>query len=228
MVSPPCPHPHVSSPTSPACPPSACPHSSLNSVNSSDSRSSGSHSHSPSSHYRYRSSNLAQQAPVRLSSVSSHDSGFISQDAFQSKSPSPMPPDAPNQVRVPLAPEAAVTSSAWATVSGRNQRRTLARTDPCPLPTRILWYNFSSSDVLFPQRVRTLKLGVQPVSMVVMATAPRWFGESSHVSRRTLRSRAALWHPCKHPAGHSASCTTLVQMVAPLPPSLLHPKWWRV
>ncbi|NP_001390434.1 protein MTSS 1 isoform 10 [Mus musculus] len=72
--------------------------SSLNSVNSSDSRSSGSHSHSPSSHYRYRSSNLAQQAPVRLSSVSSHDSGFISQDAFQSKSPSPMPPEAANQL----------------------------------------------------------------------------------------------------------------------------------
>ncbi|XP_043395054.1 protein MTSS 1 isoform X24 [Chelonia mydas] len=70
---------------------------SLNSVNSSDSRSSGSHSHSPSSHYRYRSSNLPQQAPMRLSSVSSHDSGFISQDAFQSKSPSPMPPEAPNQ-----------------------------------------------------------------------------------------------------------------------------------
>ncbi|XP_028917846.1 protein MTSS 1 isoform X3 [Ornithorhynchus anatinus] len=72
--------------------------SSLNSVNSSDSRSSGSHSHSPSSHYRYRSSNLPQQAPMRLSSVSSHDSGFISQDAFQSKSPSPMPPEAPGQL----------------------------------------------------------------------------------------------------------------------------------
>ncbi|XP_062987193.1 protein MTSS 1 isoform X6 [Elgaria multicarinata webbii] len=71
--------------------------SSLNSVNSSDSRSSGSHSHSPSSHYRYRSSNLPQQAPMRLSSVSSHDSGFMSQDAFQSKSPSPMPPEAPTQ-----------------------------------------------------------------------------------------------------------------------------------
>ncbi|XP_067387442.1 protein MTSS 1 isoform X6 [Emydura macquarii macquarii] len=71
--------------------------SSLNSVNSSDSRSSGSHSHSPTSHYRYRSSNLPQQAPMRLSSVSSHDSGFMSQDAFQSKSPSPMPPEAPNQ-----------------------------------------------------------------------------------------------------------------------------------
>ncbi|XP_047378105.1 protein MTSS 1 isoform X1 [Sciurus carolinensis] len=72
--------------------------SSLNSVNSSDSRSSGSHSHSPSSHYRYRGSSLAQQAPVRLSSVSSHDSGFVSQDAFQSKSPSPMPPETTNQL----------------------------------------------------------------------------------------------------------------------------------
>lgn len=46
---------------------------------------------------------------MRLSSVSSHDSGFISQDAFQSKSPSPMPPEAPNQVRAPvLAAGAAV------------------------------------------------------------------------------------------------------------------------
>ncbi|XP_043995253.1 protein MTSS 1-like isoform X6 [Gambusia affinis] len=72
---------------------------SLNSVNSSDSRSSGSHCHSPTSHFRYRASSsssssvLPQQTPARLSSVSSHDSGFISQDAYQSKSPSPMPPD---------------------------------------------------------------------------------------------------------------------------------------
>ncbi|CAI5779021.1 protein MTSS 1 isoform X6 [Podarcis lilfordi] len=44
------------------------------------------------------SSNLPQQAPMRLSSVSSHDSGFMSQDAFQSKSPSPMPPEALNQL----------------------------------------------------------------------------------------------------------------------------------
>ncbi|XP_067838079.1 protein MTSS 1-like isoform X4 [Heptranchias perlo] len=71
---------------------------SLNSVNSSDSRSSGSHSHSPTSHYRYRSSNQPQQVPMRLSSVSSHDSGFMSQDAFQSKSPSPMPPEGTNQL----------------------------------------------------------------------------------------------------------------------------------
>uniref|UniRef100_A0A672FSI8 MTSS I-BAR domain containing 1 n=1 Tax=Salarias fasciatus TaxID=181472 RepID=A0A672FSI8_SALFA len=86
--------------------------SSLNSVNSSDSRgSSGSHSHSPSSssssssshhlfhhhhpRHRYRSSTLPQQTPVRLSSISSHDSGFISssQDHHtSSKSSSPMPP----------------------------------------------------------------------------------------------------------------------------------------
>ncbi|XP_077362990.1 protein MTSS 1-like isoform X1 [Festucalex cinctus] len=78
--------------------------SSLNSVNSSDSRSSGSHCHSPASHFRYRTSSsssssvaLPQQTPARLSSVSSHDSGFISQDASQSKSPSPMPPD-PSQL----------------------------------------------------------------------------------------------------------------------------------
>ncbi|KAM9310107.1 protein MTSS 1-like [Pholidichthys leucotaenia] len=85
--------------------------SSLNSVNSSDSRgSSGSHSHSPSSssssssshhlfhhhhpRHRYRSSTLPQQAPARLPSISSHDSGFISSSQDQntsSKSSSPLP-----------------------------------------------------------------------------------------------------------------------------------------
>ncbi|XP_035284239.1 protein MTSS 1-like isoform X2 [Anguilla anguilla] len=80
--------------------------SSLNSVNSSDSRSSGSHSHSPS-HYRYRSSTLPQQVPARLSSISSHDSGFISQDAYQSKSPSPMPPET-----APQTPSSSASSDA--------------------------------------------------------------------------------------------------------------------
>ncbi|NXU54864.1 MTSSL protein, partial [Turnix velox] len=54
---------------------------------------------SPSSTYRYRS--LAQPPPssatTRLSSVSSHDSGFISQDAAYSKPPSPMPSDITSQ-----------------------------------------------------------------------------------------------------------------------------------
>ncbi|CAF99992.1 unnamed protein product, partial [Tetraodon nigroviridis] len=85
--------------------------SSLNSVNSSDSRgSSGSHSHSPSSsssssshhlfnhhnRHRYRSSALPQPAPIRLSSISSHDSGFMSSSHEQyasSKSSSPMQPE---------------------------------------------------------------------------------------------------------------------------------------
>uniref|UniRef100_A0A8C9XPT2 MTSS I-BAR domain containing 1 n=1 Tax=Sander lucioperca TaxID=283035 RepID=A0A8C9XPT2_SANLU len=86
--------------------------SSLNSVNSSDSRgSSGSHSHSPSSssssssshhlfhhhhpYHRYRSSTLPQQAPARLSSISSHDSGFISSSHDQYTSSKSSPPMAP-------------------------------------------------------------------------------------------------------------------------------------
>ncbi|KAL7831042.1 hypothetical protein SRHO_G00305440 [Serrasalmus rhombeus] len=74
--------------------------SSVNSAHSSASRSSGgSQTHSPSSSCRYRS--LAQPLPGgahRLSSVSSHDSGFISQDAnVYSKPPSPMPSDITSQ-----------------------------------------------------------------------------------------------------------------------------------
>lgn len=97
--------------------------SSVNSAHSSASRSSGgggsgglggsgggSQPHSPtsssSSSYRYRSSLPHQPLPPggiaahRLSSVSSHDSGFVSQDAnIYSKPPSPMPSDITSQVR---------------------------------------------------------------------------------------------------------------------------------
>uniref|UniRef100_A0A8C1ZZ86 MTSS1-like protein n=1 Tax=Cyprinus carpio TaxID=7962 RepID=A0A8C1ZZ86_CYPCA len=74
--------------------------SSMCSAHSSASRSSGgSQTHSPSSSCRYRS--VAQPlttAAHRLSSVSSHDSGFISQDAnVYSKPPSPMPSDITSQ-----------------------------------------------------------------------------------------------------------------------------------
>ncbi|XP_034039399.1 protein MTSS 2 isoform X2 [Thalassophryne amazonica] len=93
--------------------------SSVNSAHSSASRSSGgggsggiggsgggSQPHSPtsSSSYRYRSSLTHQPPPPggiaahRLSSVSSHDSGFVSQDAnIYSKPPSPMPSDITSQ-----------------------------------------------------------------------------------------------------------------------------------
>ncbi|XP_074262208.1 protein MTSS 2 isoform X2 [Saimiri boliviensis] len=57
----------------------------------------GAQTYSPSSTCRYRS--LAQPATTttRLSSVSSHDSGFVSQDATYSKPPSPMPSDITSQ-----------------------------------------------------------------------------------------------------------------------------------
>ncbi|XP_045746727.1 protein MTSS 2 isoform X2 [Mirounga angustirostris] len=55
----------------------------------------GAHTYSPGSTCRYRS--LAQPAAARLSSVSSHDSGFVSQDATYSKPPSPMPSDITSQ-----------------------------------------------------------------------------------------------------------------------------------
>ncbi|XP_069757090.1 protein MTSS 2 isoform X4 [Narcine bancroftii] len=71
--------------------------SSVNSTNSSTSRSSGSQTHSPSSNYRYRSLAQPTSSGIRLSSVSSHDSGFMSQDAMYSKPPSPMPLDITSQ-----------------------------------------------------------------------------------------------------------------------------------
>lgn len=53
---------------------------------------------SPSSTYRYRSLAQPPAAATRLSSISSHDSGFISQDTAYSKPPSPMPSDITSQV----------------------------------------------------------------------------------------------------------------------------------
>ncbi|XP_028930727.1 protein MTSS 2 isoform X3 [Ornithorhynchus anatinus] len=57
----------------------------------------GSQTYSPSSTYRYRSLAQPVNTNTRLSSVSSHDSGFISQDAAYSKPPSPMPSDITSQ-----------------------------------------------------------------------------------------------------------------------------------
>ncbi|XP_043839037.1 protein MTSS 2 isoform X2 [Dromiciops gliroides] len=57
----------------------------------------GSQTYSPSSTYRYRSLAQPVNTSTRLSSVSSHDSGFISQDAMYSKPPSPMPSDITSQ-----------------------------------------------------------------------------------------------------------------------------------
>ncbi|KAJ7426381.1 MTSS1-like protein [Willisornis vidua] len=64
---------------------------------SSPSSSSSRKSSMCSSTYRYRSLAQPPAATTRLSSVSSHDSGFISQDAAYSKPPSPMPSDITSQ-----------------------------------------------------------------------------------------------------------------------------------
>nr|KAF6318731.1 hypothetical protein mPipKuh1_011927 [Pipistrellus kuhlii] len=57
----------------------------------------GAQTYSPSSTCRYRSLAQPASATARLSSISSHDSGFVSQDAAYSKPPSPMPSDITSQ-----------------------------------------------------------------------------------------------------------------------------------
>ncbi|XP_038223887.1 protein MTSS 2 isoform X5 [Dermochelys coriacea] len=71
--------------------------SSVNSTKGGTAWSGGSQTYSPGSTYRYRSLAQPVNANTRLSSVSSHDSGFISQDATYSKPPSPMPSDITSQ-----------------------------------------------------------------------------------------------------------------------------------
>ncbi|XP_045674469.1 protein MTSS 2 isoform X6 [Phyllostomus hastatus] len=73
----------------------------------------GAQTYSPSSTCRYRSLAQPASATARLSSISSHDSGFISQDAAYSKPPSPMPAD--------------ITSQDWAKTGPHEQPSTLQR-----------------------------------------------------------------------------------------------------
>ncbi|KAM9122127.1 protein MTSS 2 isoform 4-T6 [Pangshura tecta] len=73
--------------------------SSVNSTKGGTAWSGGSQTYSPGSTYRYRSLAQPVNTNTRLSSVSSHDSGFISQDATYSKPPSPMPSDITSQLK---------------------------------------------------------------------------------------------------------------------------------
>ncbi|XP_054435183.1 protein MTSS 2 isoform X2 [Pteronotus mesoamericanus] len=73
----------------------------------------GAQTYSPSSTCRYRSLAQPASATARLSSISSHDSGFISQDAAYSKPPSPMPSD--------------IASQDWARTGPHEQPSTLQR-----------------------------------------------------------------------------------------------------
>ncbi|NXW48485.1 MTSSL protein, partial [Nyctiprogne leucopyga] len=99
---------------------------------------------SPSSTYRYRSLAQPPAAATRLSSVSSHDSGFISQDATYSKPPSPMPSDITSQKSSSSASsEASETCQSVSECSsptsvspsqGRAPTGTRGNTNTCPLP----------------------------------------------------------------------------------------------
>lgn len=78
----------------------------------------GAQTYSPGSTCRYRSLAQPATATARLSSISSHDSGFISQDATYSKPPSPMPSDITSQVRWHLQNPFKVGYSGLRPVSG--------------------------------------------------------------------------------------------------------------
>ncbi|XP_062848688.1 protein MTSS 1-like isoform X2 [Trichomycterus rosablanca] len=172
---------------------------SLNSVNSSDSRSSGSLSHSSSPLYRYRSAGVPQQVPARLPSASSQDSGFVSHDAFQSKSPSPMPSDPPSQA--PASSASSDSSELGQSVS------------ECSSPTEKLtngYDHYSSIDMAYPSGGAFKFPSPSPMSS----------SSSSSSSSSTLRSwprpGSALLPDYPH------YCTLTPGM---LPPSSRIPSW---
>nr|XP_036881326.1 protein MTSS 2 isoform X3 [Manis javanica] len=90
----------------------------------------GAQTYSPSSTCRYRSLAQPATATARLSSVSSHDSGFISQDATYSKPPSPMPSDITSQDWTKAGPHEQPSGT---TLQRRKDRVELLRdTEPGP------------------------------------------------------------------------------------------------
>ncbi|TKC35314.1 hypothetical protein EI555_019840 [Monodon monoceros] len=90
----------------------------------------GAQTYSPGSTCRYRSLAQPATASARLSSVSSHDSGFISQDATYSKPPSPMPSDVTSQDWAKAGPHEQPSGS---TLQRRKDRVELLRdTEPGP------------------------------------------------------------------------------------------------
>ncbi|NWV99314.1 MTSSL protein, partial [Machaerirhynchus nigripectus] len=91
---------------------------------------------SPSSTYRYRSLAQPPAAATRLSSVSSHDSGFISQDATYSKPPSPMPSDITSQKS-----SSSASSEASETCQSVSECSSPTSVSPCH-PTRVAFHTW--------------------------------------------------------------------------------------
>ncbi|NXK68325.1 MTSSL protein, partial [Sylvietta virens] len=92
---------------------------------------------SPSSTYRYRSLAQPPAAATRLSSVSSHDSGFISQDAAYSKPPSPMPSDITSQQKS----SSSASSEASETCQSVSECSSPTSVSPCH-PTRVAFHTW--------------------------------------------------------------------------------------
>ncbi|XP_070303474.1 protein MTSS 2-like [Salvelinus sp. IW2-2015] len=148
--------------------------SSVNSAHSSASRSSGgSQTHSPSSSYRYRS--LAHPPPGnahRLSSVSSHDSGFISQDAnVYSKPPSPMPSD--------------ITSQKSSSSASSEASETCQSVSECSSPTT----SGSSFATFRPALSHTGS--IRPLSVILPASPPYNYSPGSNTTSPT--SKVPCW-----------------------------------
>ncbi|MBN3285049.1 MTSS1 protein, partial [Polyodon spathula] len=143
---------------------------SVNSTHSSASRSSsGSQTHSPSSSYRYRS--LAHPPPggtQRLSSVSSHDSGFISQDAaLYSKPPSPMPSDIISQ-------KSSSSASSEASETCQSVSECSSPTSVSSTSTAGAWSGgekFGSSFATFRPAL-SLTGSIRPLSVILPASPP--------------------------------------------------------
>ncbi|KAM8890126.1 protein MTSS 2 isoform 4-T5 [Synchiropus picturatus] len=172
--------------------------SSVNSAHSSTSRSSGggascgvggggggSLPHSPtssssSSSYRYRSSLPHQPLPPggiaahRLSSVSSHDSGFVSQDAnIYSKPPSPMPSD--------------ITSQKSSSSASSEASETCQSVSECSSPT-----TFGSSFATFRPTL-SHSGSARPLSVILPVTASPPFNRSPGSSSSSPTSKVPIW-----------------------------------
>ncbi|KAM7406558.1 hypothetical protein PAMP_000929 [Pampus punctatissimus] len=170
---------------------------SVNSAHSSASRSSGgggscgiggggggSLPHSPtsssSSSYRYRSSLPHQPPPPggitahRLSSVSSHDSGFVSQDAnIYSKPPSPMPSD--------------ITSQKSSSSASSEASETCQSVSECSSPT-----TFGSSFATFRPAL-SHSGSTRPLSVILPVTASPSYNRPPGSSSSSPTSKVPIW-----------------------------------
>ncbi|KTF89649.1 hypothetical protein cypCar_00027488 [Cyprinus carpio] len=172
--------------------------SSVNSAHSSASRSSGgSQTHSPSSSCRYRS--VAQPlttAAHRLSSVSSHDSGFISQDAnVYSKPPSPMPSD--------------ITSQKSSSSASSEASETCQSVSECSSPT-----TFGSSFATFRPALSHTG-SIRPFSVILPASPP--YNRSPGSNTPSPTSKIPCWKDwSKIGSGEQVLASTLQRRKEPL------------